>query len=455
MNAEAYIYRRFSTDEQEFGSSETLVRQLERCQAMAVARGWTVVEILTDKGRSAFKGEHLLPDADLGRFMIRLRHGEIPSETILIADNLSRLSRLPVDEAQAWIYEVNKAGVAIALADKGEVYKANPEIGEFITRAINLGVAYKASQDKSDMTRISKARLWKLAESRSGKWVNLANKLPSWLERKPTLDGFIVDKDRADVIQSIYRMSADGLGVNTITSRLNETGVEPFAKAIKYKSQPHKWGRSAVRQLLTSPNVEGDFRPASGAHKGQVIHGFYPRIVDADVVARARAELMARRKVSGKGAASGSKNLFAGITACGECGRRATLTTSIQKGRPYAYVRCEAAGEKRCSNRNGFAYPKFEETILDLLLDLALDDRFFAATGELKAGRIRKAEIVKASHAEPSSISKSLAAPQGVGQIQPWPDSFRRAHRRRMLHPRRIETPAFPIGRGATARLRS
>ena len=115
MNAQAYIYRRFSTDEQEFGSSETLVRQLERCQAMAVARGWTVVEILTDKGRSAFKGEHLLPDADLGRFMIRLRHGEIPSETILIADNLSRLSRLPVDEAQAWIYEVNKAVLGVFL----------------------------------------------------------------------------------------------------------------------------------------------------------------------------------------------------------------------------------------------------------------------------------------------------------------------------------------------------
>ena len=110
-------------------------------------------------------------------------------------------------------------------------------------------------------------------------------------------------------------------------------------------------------------------------------------------MARARSDLAARRKVAGKGAASGSTNLFAGITTCGACGRRGNLSTSVQKGRHYAYVRCEAAAEKRCSNIGGYAYAKFESTVLDLLLDLALDDRFFAATGELRAGRVRKAEI--------------------------------------------------------------
>jgi len=412
MTTPAYIYRRFSTDEQEHGSSDTLARQLERCEAMARANNWTVAETMTDKGKSAFKGHHLLPDADLGGFMVRLRQGDIPSGSVLIADNLSRLSRRPVDEAMAWIYEVNKAGVTIALADKNEIYEANPEIGDLITRAINLGVAYKSSEEKSKMTTLSKARLWDFAETRTGKWVNLANKLPSWLTRKPTLDGFIVDKDRAAVVQMIYQLSADGVGVNTIVGRLNEAipPVAPFAKAIKYKDQDHKWGRSGVRQLLTSPNVEGDFRPMTGAHKGRVIHGFYPRIVDADLVARARADLTARRRVSGKSAASGSTNLFAGITTCGECGRRATLTTMVQKGKRYAYVRCEAAGEKRCSNKSGYAYRAFEETVLDLMLDLALDDRFFAATGALRDSRVRKAEIEKTLHDTRTQRARLLRA---------------------------------------------
>lgn len=128
---------------------------------------------------------------------------------------------------------------------------------------------------------------------------------------------------------------------------------------------------------------------------GRVIHDFYPRIVPADIVARARADLKARRKVAGKGAGTGYTNLFAGLTKCGVCGQRASLSTSVQKGKPYPYVRCEGSQEGRCTNKGGFAYRAFETTALDLFLDLALDDRFFAATGELGRARVRKAEIEK------------------------------------------------------------
>lgn len=397
MTPTAYIYRRFSTDEQEHGSGETLVRQKLACEAIIAKHGWTVAGApLTDKGKSAYKGEHLQPTAELGKFVERVASSEIPRGSVLVAERLDRLSRRPVGEAMAWIYSLTAAGILIALADTGEVFGADQDLGSFLSTAIRAGVSHEESRKKSDSTNKSKRILWGHAEARTGKWVNLANKLPSWLEREPTLDGFIVDEERADVVRMIYEMSANGVGVNTITVHLNGTGVRPFAKAIKHVNRPHQWGRSGVRQLLTSPNVEGDFRPATGAHKGRVIHGFYPRIVDADVVARARADLTARRKVAGKGAASGSNNLFAGITTCGECGRRAALSTSVQKGRPYAYIRCEAAGEKRCNNRNGYAYLAFENTVLDLMLDLALDDRFFAVTGELRDSRVRKAEIEKA-----------------------------------------------------------
>ncbi|MEB3029761.1 recombinase family protein, partial [Parvimonas micra] len=90
--------------------------QLERCQAFAESKGYVVTEVLTDAAKSAYKAEHLLPDADLGQFVTRLRRGEIATGTMLIADNISRLSRRPVDEAMAWVHEVNGKGVLIALA---------------------------------------------------------------------------------------------------------------------------------------------------------------------------------------------------------------------------------------------------------------------------------------------------------------------------------------------------
>jgi DNA invertase Pin-like site-specific DNA recombinase len=393
---QAIVYRRYSSDEQGDGSAQTLEAQLERCQSFAESQGWTVVEVLTDEAKSAFKGDHLRPDADLGRFVARLRDGEFAKGTVLIADNISRLSRRPVDEAMAWVHEVNGRGVEIALADTREVFRSNPKLGDFLQTAIKFGVSHQASADKSDQTRRSKNKLWKMAEAREGKWTSLAGLLPRWLKRNKTKDGWIVDQDMADTIKQIYQWSADGIGVNTIVNMLNaRPDLPPFGDPEDYKNGVPAWTRTTVRQYLTSPIVEGDFRPRTGMFAGRVIHDFYPRIVDADIVARARADLKARRKVAGKGAGTGHTNLFAGVTKCGLCGQRASLSTSVQKGKPYPYVRCEGSQEGRCTNKGGYAYRAFETTALDLFLDLALDDRFFAATGELGRARVRKAEIEK------------------------------------------------------------
>ncbi len=296
----------------------------------------------------------------------------------------------------AWIYEVTRAGVQIAIADTQEVFQANPSMGDFLATSIKAAFSHEDSRRKSDMTRASKARLWKMAESKEGRWTNLAGRLPGWLKRTPGCDGWLVNEERARIVFRIYRQSADGIGVITITRMLNDDGIEPFGEDVRHPTGRRQWGRSHVRQLLVSAIVEGDYRPRVGMFAGRVIHGFYPRIVDADIVAQARAALTARKKVRGETTKAGTANLFAGVTKCGECGRNASLSTSVQKGKAYPYIRCEGVSEGRCNNRNGYAYRAFEETALDLLLDLALDDRFFESKGELGKARTRKAGIEKA-----------------------------------------------------------
>ena len=274
---EAIVYRRYSTDEQRDGSAQTLEAQLERCRVFAKARGWQITEILTDEGKSAYKGHHLLPDADLGKFVTRLRRGEIARGTVLIADNLSRLSRRPVDEAMAWVHEVNGSGVEIALADTKEVFKPNPSLGEFLQTAIKFGVSHQSSADKSDATRRSKNKLWKLAEAREGEWTSLAGLMPRWLKRNQTKNGWIVDEDMAETIRTIYRWSADGIGVNTIVNMLNARPDLPaFGEPKHYRNGVPAWTRSTVRQYLMSAIVEGDFRPKTGMFTGLVLHDFYP-----------------------------------------------------------------------------------------------------------------------------------------------------------------------------------
>ena len=405
------MYRRFSSDEQERGDS--LTRQTRECERYARTMGWTISATLTDKGRSAYAGDHLKPDAELGIFIARLDRGEISNGSILLVERLDRLSRRPVAEAMSWLYSLTTRGLQIAIADKGKVFTSEMSFEDFLTTALSLAVGNEESAKKSERTLSTKKRLWALAEKKEGPWTNLAARPPLWLKRLP--DGWEVNEHRAQMIRDIYQWSANGLGAVLITNRLNRLGEHPWGLWRKYNDGG--WGRTAVRQLLANPAVEGDFVGETGTFAGRVIHAFYPRIVDADLVASARLNQQARSKAAGKRASVGSSNLFPGVV-CGECGHRAFLSSSVSKGKRYAYFRCEAAADgrpmgivshplyptvqdggeherPRCHNRDYYAYERFEAAAMDLCLDLALDDRFFRADGELRDLRVKVAELEK------------------------------------------------------------
>ena len=165
-----FVYRRFSTDEQEHGDS--LTRQSRACEAFARLRGWEVHETLTDKGLSAFKGEHLLPQAALGKFVQRVERGEIPPDSILLTERLDRLSRRPVQEAMAWVYHLTSHGLQIAIADKGKVFAANMSFEDFLGFSLSFAQGNEESAKKSERVVSAKHRLWRMAETRTGEWVS-------------------------------------------------------------------------------------------------------------------------------------------------------------------------------------------------------------------------------------------------------------------------------------------
>ncbi|WP_299009397.1 recombinase family protein [uncultured Caulobacter sp.] len=405
MTANALPYFRFSTDEQEDGDS--IERQRRVCEAFIRSRGWTLEPALIDRGKSAFKNEHL-NSGQLGVFARKAERGEVSAKTVLVVEKLDRLSRRPVAEVMTWIYNLTLQGVQIAVADTNTVYDANPDLGTFLTTAINAAQSNIESQKKSERITSAKERLWRLAKTKEGKWTNLAARPPLWLSRKPSSDGWTVNQPRADLIRQIYEWSADGLGSQAICRRLNDRGEKPFG-VWRHRAEA-MWGISAINALLANPAVEGDFVPEKGMFLGKRITGFYPRIVDADLVARARAEKTSRTKVKDQRARNGTTNLFSGLTFCGNCGSKAFMTTHNKKGRTYRYIRCEASREgRKCENSGYFAYDPFEKVALDTFIDLALDDRFFRVDGELHELRVRKAEIEKAIADQRQARSRLVA----------------------------------------------
>jgi hypothetical protein len=160
---------------------------------------------------------------------------------------------------------------------------------------------------------------------------------------------------------------------------------------------------TSVRRLLLAPQVEGDYIPKSvqGGQPERIV-GYYPRIVEAGLVARAREALEAR-KTGVQGSNSNKfNNLFSGLARCAKCGGKMEFRKPWVKGNNgpetrRGYYNCLNASLKRgCEVKVTYRYGAFEDAAIDALLSWALDDTFFRDGTEARARHNQLAEAEKA-----------------------------------------------------------
>lgn len=407
---EALIYIRFSTPKQERGASRE--RQLELCQEFCARNGWPVREVVEDLGRSAWSGAHLLT-GDLGRLAERVRRGEIGAGTVLVVEKLDRLSRQEPRITLRWMEDLCAAGLTIATVDGSKVYDDTTlradlmSVFEILMRA---KLANDESQQKSERVLDRIGRNMERARS-TGQIITA--KAPGWLVAKPDRSGFDIIEGRADLVREIYEMAAQGKGARWIAKELNERGVPAWGTWRKSNSTP-TWEISSVKLILAQPAVEGDYVPGFSNTSSrrttfkEPILGYYPRIVDADLVARARAQVEARRTGPRKGGrhTRNVANLFAGMVFCGRCRNRMHLRTNGQPN-PSRYWQCSSASRSRgCDQTAMFRYEPFERAALDEILHLALDDRYFASADETTSLVLALAEQDKAISDQQAQIDR-------------------------------------------------
>lgn len=396
---EALIYIRFSTPKQERGASRA--RQLELCQEFCARNGWPVREVIEDLGKSAWSGAHLSA-GELGRLAERVRGGEIGRGTVLVVEKLDRLSRQETRLTLRWMEDICAAGLTIATVDGARIYddaslKADlMSVFEILMRA---KLAHDESQQKSERVL---DRIGRNMERARVTGQIITAKAPGWLAAKPDRSGFDIVEERATLVRHIYEMAAQGKGAGWIAKELNERGVPAWGNWRKSTSTP-TWEIGTVKLILSQPSVEGDYVPgfsnttARRTKFKEPVRGYYPRIVDADLVARARAQIEARKTGPRKGGrhTRGLANLFAGVVLCEQCGNRMHLRTSGQAS-PIRYWKCNFAARARgCSQKAMFRYEPFERAALDEILHLVLDDRYFSSPDESAGLALALAELDK------------------------------------------------------------
>lgn len=263
----AYRYHRFSSAAQEAGTS--LERQEAATSTLCEKNGWTITETLQDLGRSAWKGDHLRV-GELGKFRDRVDAGEIERGSVLVIENLDRLSRQDVKKARRWVEEVTEAGVLIAVSSPEIVLDEDSltgvNIGAMVMYCLEAGRSNKESGRKSELLTAS----WVSARQGAKQGLVITRRCPGWLSVVGTKEKlgrtlinnqrFEVIEERAEVVRQIYRWSAEGLGAEGICKKLNAQRIQSWG-INHHKRFDSTWRSGYVRDVLKSSAVEGDYLP--------------------------------------------------------------------------------------------------------------------------------------------------------------------------------------------------
>ncbi len=390
----AFSYIRFSSKKQQKG--ESFRRQAEFAVEVCAENGWVLDESLTlnDLGMSAFRGANAKVGA-LGEFLEAIRIGRVLKGSILIIESIDRLSRSKVGEALQLFISILNSGVAIVTREPRRTYTQDSinDIAALLEPLIYMSRAHEESATKSFRLKDAWA---KKKERAAASGLPMTKMCPRWIEL--TEEGFRLIPAHAASVREIFRLSAEGLGVQRILNYLvaNPEKYPPFGDS-------GKWRDSYVIQILTNRAAYGEFQPQmreEGNKRvdcGPPIKGYFPTAVSEDLFFQAQAGMKRRfRKGAGR-PGEYETNLFTGIVFHAE--DRTTMsvhtfnqsTTEGGETKAYRYLTSGATanGASRRGTALSFPYPPFEKAVLQALSELTPAD----VLGEEGESDEREAEI--------------------------------------------------------------
>ena len=353
----AYSYIRYSTPAQALGGS--LLRQIKAGEKYARERGLVIDRTVQDLGLSAFKGDHL--EGEFGKLFDAIKSGAIPKGSVLLVENLDRLSREKVSTALLRFLSIIEGGIEIVTLADGMSYTEESLGQNNGLLFASLGTMMRAN-DESRRKSYNNLHDWQKRRARIAGGKKVCRTGPSWLEWDEAGKRFKAHPARAKAVREIFRLQIDyGWGFIRIARRLNDTGVACWA------TPDLKWSMSAVRNILLHRGVTGHFQPRRMEGKKQVPVGdpvldYFPKIISFEDFERAQA---IRRLNSGTGGRKQNPviNLISGKVFCRECGSVILCKANSRQSNSYV---CKRAYDNRgCTNRNFNSIRIIEGVLLD------------------------------------------------------------------------------------------
>jgi DNA invertase Pin-like site-specific DNA recombinase len=364
----AYSYLRFSHPNQMRGDS----RRRQYAFAEEVVREFGAVLdtslTLQDLGVSAYRGKNAQFGA-LAKFIEAVRSGRVSRGSILIIENIDRLSRNKVGEALKLFIELLTLGITIVTAEPRRTYTEDSinDVAGILEPIVYMSRAHEESKMKS--VRVGEA--WaekKKKAAEEGK--PMGRSIPRWVE---LVDGkFRLMPERAETVRAIFRMAREGLGYVRIMQELqaDPNRYPPFNRS-------GKWNWRYVNEILINRACLGEHQCLKRDDDGvdrldKVIPGYYPAVVTEEEFYQAHAAIASRRKVKQGRPGYEEANLFTGMVH--HAIDKATMfVRSGSHGagtKRYVYLMSKAWEYGSSARGRAFPYQLFEDAVLRAVVTL-------------------------------------------------------------------------------------
>jgi DNA invertase Pin-like site-specific DNA recombinase len=367
----SYSYQRFSSIKQREGDS--LTRQTTAAKQFSIQHGLTLTETFKDEGVSSFKGKNFSNESALSAFLKLVESGVIEPGSVLILENMDRLSRQSIIPCMTKFLEIINMGVSIGVISQNKILDTksiteNPM--ELMLVLVEFARANNESETKS--TRIKSKITGKIERVKKGEKVWFGVQKPSWIIG--FRDGeFIVDFEKVKLVKDIFARYLAGHSSSRIANDLNKSKTPTLRVFKKTDRKKGIWTNSTVAGLLQNKNCIGWFKI-----NGTETEDYFPAIIDHKVFQLAQQKLAFNVKNRGGSKYGLVRNLFKGLLTCSnpKCGE--TIETKIGsyknvKGtvNHYADYICRGVKNKNgCTNVGRASVSNFETRLFQSFLNL-------------------------------------------------------------------------------------
>jgi DNA invertase Pin-like site-specific DNA recombinase len=359
----AFSYIRFSSPEQARGDS--FRRQSEQAEDWAKANGYRIAKTWKDLGVSSYRGANV-KSGQFAEFLRDVAADELPEHSVLILENLDRMSRQDPEDALMVFLGIIKKGVGILTLSDQKLYTKQRLKQDRTMLFVTLMAMTRANEESAlKGKRVAAAWARKRLAARE-KSLPLTDRIPGWLTSTRDATGrrvFTADPKKADAVRRIFVETEQGLGRRAIVKNLNRGDVPSFLS----KSG---WQPSSVIKIIRSRTTVGEYQPhrrdedGKRIPDGEPIMGYYPIVVDEDLWVRANGAVAVRRTNAGGRPGVEAANLLRGLAHCA-CGKRMLF---LNKGAPPKggryYVCSAAVREDKCDNKRLWNAKEVERHLL-------------------------------------------------------------------------------------------